>query len=760
MYKSLFLALAFVCSFCKSTSYAEDPLNYEFSDSTLIKELDGVTIESDRSHKLPDIQGTQLNAGKKTELLYLNSMDANLVTNTARQIFAKVPGIHVWESDGSGIQIGVAVRGLSPNRSWEFNVRQNGYDVTPDIFGYSEAYYNPPMEAVERIEVIRGAASLQYGPQYGGLLNYILKDAPKDKKIQFESQQSTGTNKLFSSYNALGGTIGKFSYYGFYDYRRGDGWRRNSAYQVQNAFLKLGYAISPKVKLSAEMTQNATRSQQPGGLTDSLTGVDPQQSLRSRNWFGLNWWMWNVTGEFKPSDKVTLSWKVYGMKGLRSTVGFNSAINIADTVNAATLAYNNRQVDQDAYKNVGTEFRSMYKYKLFGQEHALAAGLRYYFANTHRQQQGKGTTGNDFDPEIVTDSFPRDLNFKTHNVSLFAENMFHITKDLTITPGIRYEFISGSIAGRYTISSGNPVEVKSLKRDRHIVLGGVGLEYRVANTTSFYFNISQAYRPVGYGDLTPPSTTDVVDPELKDSKGYNIDFGYRGTVSDFLSFDVSTFYLYYNNRIGTIRRFVDDDPSKSTYQFKTNVGASRSVGLEAYVQLNLVKAFTDNRHYGTLSLFGSIGYTDARYRDFKVYAVTGSVPNLVIQETNLKGNQVENAPKQTHRFGLTYEISRRTKNGQLHEFSTTVQGSYTSAIFTDALNTELPNAAATLGKVNAYAVFDWSMSYHFLERYNLKAGINNFTNKSYATRRAGGYPGPGLLPADGLNWFVSVGVRI
>ena len=78
-------------------------------------------------------------------------------------------------SDPRGIQIGIAASGLSPNISWEFNVRQNGYDIAADPFGYPEAYYNPQMQAIQRIEIIRGQGALQYGPQFGGMVNYILK---------------------------------------------------------------------------------------------------------------------------------------------------------------------------------------------------------------------------------------------------------------------------------------------------------------------------------------------------------------------------------------------------------------------------------------------------------------------------------------------------------------------------------------------------------------------------------------------------------
>lgn len=130
---------------------------------------------------MPDLKNNVIYTGKKNEVIQLNRLNADLSTNNTRQVFAKVPGMSIWENDGSGIQVGVATRGLSPNRSWEFNVRQNGYDISSEVFGYPETYYTPPMEALEKIEVIRGAASLQYGPQFGGLLNYRIK-----KEIQLK----------------------------------------------------------------------------------------------------------------------------------------------------------------------------------------------------------------------------------------------------------------------------------------------------------------------------------------------------------------------------------------------------------------------------------------------------------------------------------------------------------------------------------------------------------------------------------------------
>ena len=112
------------------------------------------------SGKLKDVSGTAIYAGKKTEVIHMEHINGNLATNNTRQIYARVPGLNIWEYDRGGLQLGIGGRGLSPNRSSNFNIRQNGYDISADALGDPESYYTPSSQALERIEIIRGAASL------------------------------------------------------------------------------------------------------------------------------------------------------------------------------------------------------------------------------------------------------------------------------------------------------------------------------------------------------------------------------------------------------------------------------------------------------------------------------------------------------------------------------------------------------------------------------------------------------------------------
>ncbi len=685
---------------------------------------------------LPEVGDFSINAGKKNELIKLDNINANLAMNNSRQIFGRTPGISVWENDGSGIQLGVASRGLSPNRSWEFNVRMNGYDITPDPMGYPEAYFTPPMEVVDRIEIVRGASSLQFGSQFGGLMNFIVRKPDISTRLTFESQNTVGSNGLFSTFNYIGGTEGRLSYSAYYQKRRGDGWRNNGQFNTDHAHLELSYAVSKKFKIGTEITYMTAESQQPGGLTDAQFKQDARQSLRSRNWFSTPWLVPSVNAEYVFNENTKLSWKAFGTIAERNSIGFVRAITENDN-------FGNRQVDRDLYTTYGSELRLLSDYQLFGIKNTIAAGLRYFNGHIDRKQQGVGNAGSEMNFDLSAGIYPRDLDFSNINTAAFMENIFRINDKFLITAGVRLENISSTMEGRFSMVNGQPNNLAPINRKRTFLLFGAGAEYHVSPTTEFYTNISQAYRPVMISDLTPPATTDVIDQNLGDARGYNFDFGYRGKVGNYLNFDIDYFRLNYDNRIGTITQF---DANAQAYQYRTNLGQSVSKGFEAYLEFDPVAAIFKSSKVGYLSLFASLAHINATYTDFK----TTSLQNGQIVEGNLAGKRVENAPRNINRFGATYS---------LNTFSVTWQLSSIGEAFADASNKMTPNAAATTGLIPAYQVQDLSASFKFLKNYNLKAGVNNLTDERYFTRRAGGYPGPGLMPADGRIFYISAGLK-
>lgn len=705
-------------------------------DTIHLNILNDITVVGRNSkndyQKMPEIVGTNIYAGKKSTLIVVENVQGNIVSNTMRQVLAKVPGIHIWESDPSGTQIGIAARGLSPNRSWEFNIRQNGYDISADPFGYPEAYYNPQLQAVQRIEVLRGQGSLQYGPQFGGLVNYILRNGSEiKKKLEFEVNQTLGSNGLFNSFSAIGGKTNKIHYYTFFDHKNGNGWRENSSYKINSGFATITYYFSPKFYLTTEIMRSNNNSQQAGGLTDLQFNQNPQQSFRNRNWFDITWTTPALIANYQINKSTTWNTKIYSTIGERNSVGFLQSITIKDTINSITNNFNNRNITIDNYRNYGFESRILTNYKIGKMNNTFSGGVRFYTGTTFRKADGKGTTGSDYDITIIG-SFPKNIEFKSSNVAIYFESIFRISDKLLIIPGIRYEWLKGAASGRNGFSnSGTEILLQNVERSRRFLLAGIGAEYHITKSTELYSNITQAYRPIQFANLQAPPTTDIIDPDLKDANGYNLDLGFRGKLNNFLQFDVSAFYLLYNNRVGTISQL------GSTNKLITNVGASVSKGFEGFAELNLVNFFRLNKNL-IASAFGSYSFTNATYSSNH-------------KDGNTRGKKVENAPANIFRGG----ISTGFKNLLL-----TMQISYVDKTYSDATNTEMPTFNGQNGIAPSYIVTDLTASFQINKKQHLKAGINNLSNTFYFTRRSSGYPGPGVLPADGRTFFVSIGFKL
>ena len=698
------------------------------NDTTILDEVVVKTLKSESvSGKLNDVSGTAIYAGKKTEVINLKNVNANLATNNTRQIYARVPGLNIWENDRGGLQLGVGGRGLSPNRSSNFNIRQNGYDISADALGYPESYYTPSAEALDRIEIIRGAASLQYGPQFGGLINFVMKEGARDKPVEITSRQTAGSYGFFNSFNSIGGTVAnkKLNYYTFYQYKRGDDWRPNSHYDQHNAYAHLAYKITDRLKVTGQYSFMHYLAQQPGGLTDEQFEKDPSVSVRARNWFEVNWNLVNLTFDYAFNENTRLNWRNYSLIGGRDAIGILSYINRPDNGGP-------RDFMSDKYNNFGSELRFIHQYKLLNNErNTFLAGVRVYKGLTKRSQgDGSDGSGADFEfegPEPNKSSY----RFPGNNVALFAENIFRVTKKWSITPGVRYEHINTKADGYYYknnmyIEDEKIFENKS--NPRSFVLLGIGSSWKLGAASEFYANISQNYRSINFNDIRVVNTNSRVDPNLKDETGYNIDLGFRGTFRNWLYADVSVFYLKYNDRIGSI---FTRDTSFMTYRLRTNVSDSRNFGLEVLLEGDILKAISQGTSKYRLSFYTNLSLIDARYINTK--------------NTAIDDNLVENVPPVLFRSGLSFGNPR---------FNVTYQFSYQAKQYSDATNAESTPTAVD-GAIPAFSVMDLSVGYNW-RWFTIYSGVNNLADRKYFTRRADGYPGPGIMPADKRNIYVTL----
>jgi Fe(3+) dicitrate transport protein len=238
-----------------------------------------------------------------------------------------------------------------------------------------------------------------------------------------------------------------------------------------------------------------------------------------------------------------------------------------------------------------------------------------------------------------------------------------------------------------------------------------------------------------FKDLIPASLFEKIDPEIKDSKGYNAELGFRGN-RKFLRWDITGFVLQYNNRFGTIAQ---TDNAGNFYTWRTNMGNSFTKGLEVFVQADWVF-----KKRTSLSFFTSTAFAQARYTKAMVKSGNANI--------NIEGNKVESAPDLITRNGITFRVRK---------FSCAVLYSYTAETFADALNTvQAPKTTGAVGLVPSYGITDCHIAFRFSKNLELKMAINNCTNKQYFTKRPLFYPGPGVWSSDGRNATLTIAVKL
>jgi Fe(3+) dicitrate transport protein len=676
-----------------------------------------------------DVHDGVIYSGKKNEVIVLDSLVANTAQNNSRQALGRVPGANYSETEGGGFpSSGIGFRGLNPNQSIEMNTRQNGYNLASDIYGYPESYYLPPLEAVERIEITRGASSLQFGPQFGGVINYILKSGAPDKPFEFTTAQTGGSFGLFNSFNAVGGTYKKWSYYSYIQYKGISGWRPNSQSEQMLGFARMEYNASSRFKIGLEYSILRNTIKMPGGLSDAQFNADPQQSFRSRNWLSSPWNILALKAHYTFSEKTSLSFTSAFNSSERNLVWKNEdgGPQRPDSISPVTNTYVPREVQREGFTSITNELRLISNYNLGGVNQTLAAGVRYFEGIMKRQGGGPGSAGSDFDLTLYGGTYEYDLNFTTTNLAPFVENTFRIGKRMAITPGFRFEYLRSTAQGYITDNSVRVISDRS--QTRAIPLSGIGLQYTTSPATNIYANCSQAYRPTDYANQTPVGVSSKIDPNLKDASGFNADLGWRGTLKNYLNFDIGGFYLAYNNRIGLVTL---TDAGGNPYTYRTNVANSVHQGVESYVEMNLTKLLFPQAKRVSLSFFDSFAYIDARY-------VSGE----------FSGHWVEFAPNSINRFGVT---------GALKMFSTTFQISNTSKSYADANNTVF-STDPTVGVIPAYQVMDWSGAVR-IKNYTIKFGVNNLTDVRYFTLRTDEYPGPGIIPSTGRSIYIGFAAK-
>ncbi|HAV65099.1 MAG TPA: TonB-dependent receptor, partial [Verrucomicrobiales bacterium] len=225
----------------------------------------------------PDVEGAVVYAGKKVSVGDLEIQPDN-INNDYRRAFSQLPGLLVSEmSIPSHLNLGY--RGIGDPHESEFLMTlKDGMPIGSDLFGYPTTYYTPPLQSIERVELIRGGSALLYGPQPGPKLNFVSAQPPADRRFTVTTENAVGSHGLFSTYNQISGTLDDFGYLAGFHHRQADGFRDNGDYSVFNGDLQLSLQNGERSRWSFGLYAYDSESGEAGRLSLAQVQANPDQT--------------------------------------------------------------------------------------------------------------------------------------------------------------------------------------------------------------------------------------------------------------------------------------------------------------------------------------------------------------------------------------------------------------------------------------------------------------------------------------------------
>jgi Fe(3+) dicitrate transport protein len=711
----------------------------------------GLDVELEEYPALPEVEGTRINSGKKTSFVKPDEFP-EVANNNYREVLATTPGLLVSEEPSSPI-INFGYRGLDSQRAETMQVLKDGISLKNEQFGFPETHYTPVLDAVERIEFIRAGAALQFGPQPGGALNFVMKMPRRDAPFHFTTKNLYGTDELFQNFTSIDGTIGQFGYYAYYDHRERDGFRENSDYDLNNGSVKLVWDAGSNDRFILTLDAYDEEHGEPGGLRTFIDPAAPlannilyqngrNQSSRFFDRFRLKRYFADLAYQHLFSDTTQLDIKAFG--GYLSRYSKRQRGGGVGILPFGAAANTNSIQLREAWSE-GAELRLRHDYTLAGDTSTFAGGVYFYHAIQDRTDERGTTPGAD-------SGVLRNLNTgETTDFSIFAENRFHFGR-LSVTPGFRLEFLSMSLEEEFNIT--RPT-LLSKDDDFFVPLFSLGIGYvllegqqavtdtakdakdaksAVSTTTTMsaagsprlelYATAAQAYRPITYGELVPTAANGVVNGDLKEGDSLQFELGLRGKPVPYLTFDVGGFWFNFEDQVGEV---VGVDPVTGvSFTTTQNVGDARFAGFEAAMELDVLALINggNESRCGQLNLYGNVTLLNA---EFTSGPSNGLTPPY--------------APDYQFKVGGIYNLKDRVKVGLI---GTIVDDHYANAA----------NSATHF--VPGYTVWDLTAEVKFCKgRVGVFAGINNLFDEDFWAE----VRDEGILPAYRRNYYGGVSLK-
>ncbi len=665
-----------------------------------------------------------------------------------QELLELIPGINGYADDGFGnSRLSIGIRGLNPRRSARVLILEDGVPIQPALYIYPNAYYNPPADRIDAVEVIKSSAALRYGPQtMGGVINYTTQKPDGTKG--FVNQLTAGNNGYYSAFSELRGIGNSEKIVSDIQllYKHGDGFRENNTFDQVNGTVKTLFQLSAEKTLYLKLNGNFEDSNATyTGLTEYSFQTDPNFNPKEHDNFKVLRTSLDLIYTNKISTNLvsntTMYTSVFDRRWWREDDIFVRPA-VLETENLAPVPYfqtGNLVRTGNGKSNFGI-LRTFYvggieqnytlNHRIAGNFGRAEIGGRVHWerfiddkktGDAPDARDGvyyTGTPGSEEDPvKIVGQSH----HYETIALALYAKERMRFER-LTVTPGLRFEVFKQDRVDRLR-GSVFADKVSS------VLMPGIGVNYEFGQF-NFFGGVHRGYTAPSSGALKVTNfgqNVDVGGLDLEPEKSWNMELGFRSWIPGVI-LETSGFFVKIEDLVAAGRGTA----------FK-NLGKVDLSGVEMAMTL------------GVSEFVSVLPDINLSYTFLQTEIVDGIVKSATIAgnvDVELNGNELPYAPRHTFTVGLAKRISDVLRLRADMRF--------VDEVFTDFENLQKTFNRGDTGPIPSYAIVNASIDYKITRQWQIFFTAKNIFDHVYIGSRLHSNAGQ---PEANLSSGILIGPR-
>jgi len=471
------------------------------------------------------------------------------------ELLDQVPGLYVQNAGNAAQDARLALRGFGARSSFGIRGVAIVVDGIPQTLPDGQSQVDSiDLDAIERIEILRGPASVLYGNAAGGVI--LITTRQPDGRGSATVGQTVGSYGLVDTRLSLSGgndRLGvRFSASRFDQ----DGFRRHSAVRQYRAQTTLAWTPSERTRVTGVAGYFETPEEQdPGAVTAALARTSPRAARPANVQFdageSLEQWRFGAGVEHAVDARQRVRLSGFGfLRDFENRLPFASG---------GQVAFERTFTGLDGQYEIDADWGGIPQRLTTGFDYRRQDDDRLRFDNL------QGIRGD----RVL------DQNEQVDALGLYAQHRIRLAPDWTLRLGVRFDEVRLDVDDRLLVDGDD-----SGRRTWRETSPGAGLVWSASSALSIYASAGTAFQT--------PTTTELANPEdpgagggfnraLDPQTARSYELGLRGAVGTGIRYEASVFRARIDNAITS---FEVPEFSGSGRDFFRNAGRSTRNGLE------------------------------------------------------------------------------------------------------------------------------------------------------------------------------------